>query len=238
MTYVLVTRDVSYNRSMDLLAAQELLLKRYVEAVMDAPQHLHLTADRNPKEFWLRHVQDAILLHDLIPAEYRKPRARVLDVGSGNGVPGIPLAIVEPQWGVELLDSDTKKCGFLDTFCKKYAIRNVRVIVGRAEVLGQGALRDCYDIVFARALSKLPVALELSAAFVTLGGILIVPHGTSWDAELKDSLEAVESLGLMLLGSEEYTLQGVGFRAIMLRKDSPTPDMYPRSPGKPEKDPL
>src|ERR1035438_5168586 len=114
---------------------QETLLKRYAEAVVGAPAHLHLTSDRDTNRFLSRHVQDAIKLTELIPPQYRRPGLRVLDVGSGNGVPGIPLAILEPSWSVELLDSDTKKCGFLDMFCKSYGVRNARVIVGRAESL-------------------------------------------------------------------------------------------------------
>lgn len=199
---------------------------------------LHLTADRDLKEFWDRHIEDAVKLSEMIPSGYRKPGTRVLDVGSGNGVPGIPVAILEPSWGIELLDSDSKKCGFLDMFCKKYAIRNCRVIVGRAEVLGQAALRQNYDIVFSRALGKLPVALELAGSFVRVGGMLIVPHGTSWESELKESSYALELLGLMLTSSNEYHLGGVKFWALMFSKINDTPAIYPRAVGVPDKKPL
>ena len=82
------------------------------------------------------------------------------------GIPGIPTAIAVPAWTVFLLDSDNKKCGFIDMFCKFNAIKNVHTIAGRAEVIGHGDMRESYDIVFARALGKLPVALELAAPFV------------------------------------------------------------------------
>jgi 16S rRNA (guanine527-N7)-methyltransferase len=161
-----------------------------------------------------------------------------LDVGSGNGVPGIPVAILEPSFCIELLDSDSKKYGFLDMFCKKYAIKNCRVIVGRAEVLGQAALRQNYDIVFSRALGKLRVALELAGAFVRVGGILIVPHGTSWESELKESSYALEILGLKLISNKDYELDGVKFWTLAFLKISDTPAIYPRAVGIPDKKPL
>jgi 16S rRNA (guanine527-N7)-methyltransferase len=230
--------SISYNRLVTITLQQETLLKRYAEAVVNAPPHLHLTSGRDMKQFWTRHVLDGMQLFEFVPPSARKKGVRVLDVGSGNGIPGIPLAILEPEWSVELLDSDTKKCGFLDVFCKNYAIKNARVIVGRAELLAQGAMRECYDIVFSRAVGKLPVALELAGPFVKVGGLLIVPHGTTWEAELKEGQKAVDALGLKFLRSEEYRLDDVSFNAIMLEKVSQTPKSYPRSVGIPQKRPL
>jgi len=217
---------------------QETLLRRYAEAVVSSPPHLHLTSDRDLRQFWVRHVEDALKLIELIPPPYRKAVCRVLDVGSGNGIPGIPVAIAEPTWGVELLDSDTKKCGFLDTFCKSNGLRNSRVIVGRAESLAQGAFRDSYDIVFSRAIGKLRIALELSGAFVKLGGLLVVPHGTSWEAELKESSLAIELLGLQPIGNISYLLDNIKFWALLFAKVNQTPAIYPRPVGVPDKKPL
>jgi 16S rRNA (guanine527-N7)-methyltransferase len=217
---------------------QETLLKRYAEAVTHAPPHLHLTSDRDTNRFLSRHVQDAMMIFELIPPHYKKAGMRVLDVGSGNGIPGIPLAILGPTWSVELLDSDTGKCGFLDMFCKSSGIRNARVIVGRAESLAQGAMRECYDVVFCRAVGKLRVALELAGGFVSVGGLLIVPHGTSWQQEVDESSAAMNALGLSLVDSIEYKLDSISFWAIMMSKIKETPTMYPRGIGVPNKKPL
>lgn len=217
---------------------QETLLKRYAEAVVYSPPHLHLTADRDLKQFWARHVQDALKLLELVPQEYKKMGIRVLDVGSGNGVPGIPMAIVTPEWSLELLDSDNKKCGFLDVFCRNNAIKNVKVIVGRAEVLAQGAFRERYDIVFARAVGKLRVTVELAGAFVGIGGMLIVPHGTSWESELTESSNAVSAMGLKFFKKISYQLENVAFHALLFKKLSPAPEIYPRPTGVPDKKPL
>jgi 16S rRNA (guanine527-N7)-methyltransferase len=217
---------------------QETLLKRYADAVIHSPPHLHLTADRDLKQFWVRHVLDALTLLGFVPQEYKKLGVRILDVGSGNGIPGIPIAIATPEWSIELLDSDNKKCGFLDVFCKSYAIKNVKIIAGRAEALAQGAFRERYEVVFARALGKLRVTIELAGAFVAVGGMLIVPHGTSWESELSESLNAISAMGLTFLQKVSYPLENVIFHALLFKKSNAAPEIYPRPIGVPDKKPL
>lgn len=125
-------------------------------------------------------------------------------------------------------------------FCKFNAIKNVRVIVGRAEKFGHdNDMRESYDIVFARALGKLPSALELAGAFVKVGGQLIVPHGTSWQKEYQRSEKAMKALGLHLKDKQNYELApGIQFTALVFEKINPTPEKYPRAVGIPTKRPL
>lgn len=215
------------------------LLEKYVQAVMAAPQSLQLTATQDPREFWQRHVLDALKLVELFPPSDHEKTMKVLDVGSGNGIPGLPAAIAAPNWSVDLLDSNSKKCGFIDMFCKFNGIKNVRVIVGRAETLGRSEMRGSYDIVFARALGKLPVALELSSPFAKVPGTLIVPHGTSWSRELERSKKAMKELGLNLRDKANYNLgKGIKFTALLFEKVHSTADKYPRAVGIPAKRPL
>ena len=215
------------------------LLEKYVKAVLSAPESLHLTATRDPAEFWRRHVLDALKLVELFPPADHKRPWKVLDVGSGNGIPGIPAAIAVPDWDVYLLDSDNKKCGFLDTFCTFNAIKNVRTIASRAEVYGHGKMRESYDVVFSRALGKLPVALELASPLLKVGGILIVPHGTSWATELQKSKKAMEELGIALKDKKSYSLgDNTVFTALLFEKVHSTPEKYPRATGIPAKRPL
>src|SRR5258708_6631208 len=141
--------------------SQEVVLKKYVDAVLSAPSHLHLTADKDAELFWKRHIMDAVAILECIPANYKEGAQRVLDVGSGNGIPGIPFSVLMPHWSVHMLDSDNKKAGFLESFCNNNAISNASVIVGRSEALAHTDLRSSFDIVVARALSKLRVTLEL-----------------------------------------------------------------------------
>src|SRR6266480_2780469 len=158
-------------------SAQKKLLKKYVDAVMHTPGSLQLTAAKSEVEFWERHVLDALSLIELLPKEFHQQNLKVLDVGSGNGIPGVPAAIALPHWQIFLLDSNNRKCGFLDMFCKLNMIRNVQVLPGRAETLAQQTIyRSQFDIVFARALSKLPTSLELTVPYLKVGGLLIIPH--------------------------------------------------------------
>jgi 16S rRNA (guanine527-N7)-methyltransferase len=215
------------------------LLEKYVQAVMSAPQSLQLTAAKEPREFWQRHVLDALKLIELLPPSDHERALRILDVGSGNGIPGLPAAIAVPKWAVDLLDSNSKKCGFIDMFCKFNAIKNAHVVKGRAELFGHTDRRESYDLVFARAIGRLPVALELASPFVKVGGLLIVPHGTSWQNEMKLSKKAMKELGVVMKDSVKYSLDESGqFTALIFEKISSTPDKYPRAVGIPTKRPL
>lgn len=206
---------------------------------MRAPASLHLTAAKSADEFWQRHILDAVALMGVVDLERTGSRLRVMDVGSGNGIPGIPIAICHPSWIVVLLDSDNKKCGFIDMFCKLHAIHNLRVLAIRAESAGHEENREKYDLVFARALSKLASAVELAGSFVKVGGLLIVPHGTSWQDELTASQKAISEIGLKFREGKPYKIpNGIEFTALLFEKDHQTPERYPRAVGIPQKRPL
>jgi 16S rRNA (guanine527-N7)-methyltransferase len=217
---------------------QNSLLRKYTEAVLSAPAHLHLTSDRDPELFWNRHILDAVAILDTVPPFYKEGNERVLDVGSGNGIPGIPFSILMPSWTVDLVDSDNKKCGFIEAFCTSNAINNAHTVVGRAEYLAHTKMRSSYNIVVARALSKIKVTVELCSAFLKMGGILIVPHGTTWEMELGRNADSLDLLGLDMPEPVRYTLGTIEFTSVMFRKVADTPAAYPRSIGVPSKKPL
>jgi len=223
----------------DFSPAQKSLLEGYADAVLKAPASLHLTSAHDRDEFWQRHVLDAIALMGLVSPHKNDSRIRVMDVGSGNGVPGIPIAICHPNWIVVMLDSDNKKCGFIDMFCKLNDVNNARVLATRAEIAGHEENREKYELVFARALSKLPSSIELAGPFVKVGGLLIVPHGTSWQGELDTSQRAILEIGLKYKESRPYKIpNGIEFSALIFEKDRQTPERYPRAVGMPQKRPL
>ena len=217
---------------------QEKILQYYAAEVMRNSKFLHLTSAPSAEEFWDRHIKDALELDQLAIASPVQAGQRVLDVGSGNGIPGIPFAVIHPDWQVELLDSNNKKCGFLDTFIKSYKIRNVAVLCGRAEDLALESRRESYDFVIARALSKLPVAIELTGAFVKVGGCLLVPHSKSSGEELHKSKRALTEMGLSLQSKQMYRLKNLEGVALVFMKNHQTPSQYPRRSGIPEKRPL
>lgn len=215
------------------------LLTRYGKAVAEAPLHLHLTSESERSVFWDRHVMDSVHFAQFIDQKKTTKSISLLDVGTGNGAPGMVIAILHPEWQVDLLDSDTKKTLFLDTFREYNGMKNVQIITARAESLARTERREAYDVVVARALAKLPVALEFAGGFVKLGGYLIVSHGTSLEEQLTLSEKAMKAMGLEYLGAEPYWPEGSNnFKAAIFRKMSPTPERYPRNVGIPAKRPL
>ena len=213
------------------------LLDRYAEAVVNAP--LNLTSETDKAIFRQRHIGDALALSQLMEVEIaEQPTKKVLDVGSGNGIPGLVLAILHPEWDVVLLDSSNKKCLFLDTFIKNNAVNNAAVTCIRAEEFAHSEARETYDLVICRALEKLPTAIELTLPFLKKSGILIVSHGTSWKEELKRSENGLKLLGGTFKKAVPYTVEGTTFYMLVFEKTETTPSRYPRNVGIPTKRPL
>lgn len=218
---------------------QKILLEKYVDAVMHAPSSLGLTAATDEREFWERHILDALRLIEFLSKKDHESNLKIIDVGTGNGIPGLPVAVALPNWQVTLLDSNNTKCGFIDMFCKSNDINNVSVVRGRAEVIAhENNQRSMYDIVFGRALGKLPTALELCAAFIRMDGVLLIPHGPSYRSALSDSEKAIRELGLRLDQSSPYQISERQYYSLIFKKVTETPDRYPRKTGFPKKYPL
>ncbi|KAI3424771.1 hypothetical protein D9Q98_008159 [Chlorella vulgaris] len=166
---------------------------------------------------------------------------RVVDVGSGAGLPGIILAIVRPEWEVTLLDSLQKRCKFTQAAVEAAGLTNVRVHCARAELAGRDpALRDQYDLAVARAVAELRVLAELCLPLVRTGGHWVAAKGAAPQDEVAGAKTAVIKVGGKLLGLEEVDSEGPeGPRtAVLVRKACPTPHQYPREPGVPGRKPL
>ena len=146
----------------------------------------------------------------------------VVDVGSGGGTPGVPLAVALPERSFTLLEAERRKCDFLERATAPLA--NVRVIWGRAEEQSV----DAYGVALAKALAKPPVAAELCLPLVAPGGIALLWLGESAD------LDAVEDVSKQLDAHVERDLDGL----VILRKLGPTPVGFPRRPGMAKKRPL
>ena len=162
--------------------------------------------------------------------------ARIVDLGSGAGLPGLVLAIERPEAEVVLVESVGKKCGWLERTIDELGLENVRVACARAEELEEAP----FDVVTARALAALPVLCEYAAPLLGEGGALVAWKGAVDAREEADGLHAAEVLGLVreevravepYAGSERRTLH-------VFRKVGPTPAGYPRRPGMAAKRPL
>lgn len=165
---------------------------------------------------------------------------KVLDLGSGAGFPGIPLKIAFPDLHVFLLESQRKRCDFLNEVIGLLGLHNCNVIYGRAELYAHDlSLREEFDCVVSRALAKLVVLSELAIPFIKVGGFLVALKGRDVVKEIKDAEYALDLLGGMVFDSIPYSFPGEnGRNVLVIKKIKETPETYPRRAGIPEKRPI
>jgi 16S rRNA (guanine527-N7)-methyltransferase len=167
-----------------------------------------------------------VLLDEALTALPLLGEGPVVDVGSGGGSPGLPLAVARPDLEFVLLEASRRKAGFLEGAVKE--IGNVSVVCARAEEHGAGEGRDAYGTVLARALAPPPVAAEWCLPLVRTGGVAVLFAGPS-------AAEGAVSKAAAALSAElEESPRGF----IVLRKTGPTPERFPRRPGVARKRPL
>jgi 16S rRNA (guanine527-N7)-methyltransferase len=171
-------------------------------------------------------VTDALAALDLVQ------KGPVVDVGSGGGSPGVPLAVARPDLEFVLLESQRRKCAFLERVTSDIA--NVRVVCARAEDHARGEGRDAYATAVARALAAPPVAAEWCLPLVAPGGLLVLYTGepaTDRVAAVAARLGASPPKVVRVVGSDRRHL-------VLVRKAGPTPPQFPRRPGLARKRPL
>lgn len=221
----------------ELTDAEREALGRYLWLLLDANRRFNLTAIREPTEAWMRHIFDSLtLLPHLIDSDAKA----IIDVGSGGGLPGIPLAACLGDVQITLLEATGKKARFLEAVAADLSLDHVRVVNERAETAGQDkAHRQRYDIAIARAVGPMRVMLEYTMPLLRGGGRLLAMKGRQAEAELDEAGDA-----LMILGDGEVEVfDAVGDESgdaviVVVTKHGPTPKAYPRRPGEPKTNPL
>lgn len=178
-------------------------------------------------------VEDSLVLLDHLP-----DAGRLVDVGSGGGLPGLALKIARPQLEVTLVESDQAKAAFLVQAAARLGLREVEVVDRPAEEVGRDRrYREAFDVAVARALAPMPVLVELCLPLVRVGGRLLAQK-----TEAVDPRRAERAIAL--LGGELDSVVAAPSRSratgtvVVVRKVGPTPDAYPRRPGVPRRKPL
>jgi len=208
-------------------------MDRYLDLLLAANQEVNLTGIRDKDEAWVRHILDSLLL---LPALRTLPEgAQVIDVGSGGGLPGIPLALARPDLAITLLEATRKKARRLEGFVEALELPRTRVLSERAETLAhRPAHRQRYQAVVTRAVARLPALLELTLPFLQKGGVLLAMKGQTAPAEIAEASRAMAKLGG---GSVQKKKTDEGWIVRIIKEDD-TKRSYPRPPGHPVKMPL
>lgn len=212
-------------KAFDLPGSGEKLVS-YLEQMLDYNKKVNLTAIRDPEEAALRHVVDSLSLFSL---GVIRPGDRILDIGTGAGFPAAPLAI-QSDCEVTALDSVQKKVRFLSEAANTLAIQNLYPIAGRAEELAHTELRESFDVVTARGVTKLRALAEYALPFVKVGGYLLAMKGEDVEEELKEATTSFLTLGGELIRTEKIQLPGseIVHTVVVVRKKSHTSTKYPR----------
>lgn len=211
---------------------------RYLSLVLETNRTTNLTAITNWEEAVIKHIYDSLMVTRLLTwANWSK----VLDLGSGAGFPGVPLAIAFPQQAYYLLEANKKKADFLRLVKERFQLENLFILNERAEIIAhQEKHRSQYQTVTARAVAETAVLLELAVPFCQTGGLFVAYKGKNYQEEIAKANQAQETLGAVLKGKYQYELPfAMGDRTILIfQKKRPTPEKYPRRPGIPAKRPL
>ena len=211
----------------------------YYHMLVEKNKVMNLTAITEKDEVILKHFVDSISVAAVVP-EFSK-KAKILDVGTGAGFPGIPLKITFPDTNVTLLDSLNKRVLFLQEVTDSLGLKKITAIHDRAEdAARKPELRGRFEIVVSRAVAALPVLAEYTLPFLKEGGYLICYKTPEAEKELEEAAHAISVLGGGKSSIYEYTLPGTDITRsfIVIKKIKATPKAYPRKAGTAKKNPL
>lgn len=222
------------------------------KAILEANEKQNLTRITDPQEFWEKHLWDSLLgiapfffALSSLPVLQEKialpSGTKIIDIGTGAGFPGLPIAITEPNCSVTMVDSTRKKIAFIFKAIAELKLNNAHAIVSRAETLGRESIyREQYDLALIRAVGQASVCAEYVLPLVKVGGFAILYRGHWQESETIALKSAVEQLGSEVTWIQQTItpLSESVRHCLYLYKHSATPNKFPRPVGVPSQQPL
>lgn len=225
--------------NIELTDKQMQQFEKYFEFLVAENKKMNLTAITEKDQVYLKHFYDSITL-GFEYTDLLTENIKVCDVGSGAGFPIIPLKIVNPNLEVTIIDSLGKRINFLNQLAKNLDLNNCDFVHMRAEDAGKSAdYREKFDLVVARAVARLNVLSEFCLPLTKIDGEFLAMKSENAFDEVKEAQKAVKVLGGEIKETKEFTLSDAGKRVIVeIKKNTATPNKYPRKAGTPSKKPI
>jgi 16S rRNA (guanine527-N7)-methyltransferase len=210
-------------------------LQAFMELVLKENEVMNLTAITDKNEFIEKHFYDSLLPSEVVNFNNKN----IVDIGSGAGFPGIPLAIAFPKSKVTLIDPMQKRCIFLNNVVKELDLKNVTVICKRAEDLDND-LRESFDIVTARAVTNLRVLVELCVPYLKNKGVFVAYKGTKYQEEIDESSHALKMLNskVTFIQNRKLPISKEDRFNIIITKEKNIDKKFPRDFSQIKKNPL
>lgn len=232
-------KELFSNYSIDINDEQVNKFNKYYNLLIEWNKKINLTTITDYEDVIKKHFLDSILLLKVFKKDLFALK-NIIDVGTGAGFPGVPLAIMLPDAKFTLVDSLNKRIQFLKEVIEILEIDNITLIHARAEELGVDAnYREKYDICVSRAVAALPLLLEYCSPFIKKEGVLYMYKSVKVEEEINSAENALSILNCsinknILLSDENDFIRYI----LEIEKEEVTPDKYPRKPGKAKKAPL
>jgi 16S rRNA (guanine527-N7)-methyltransferase len=211
---------------------------KYYDMLIERNKVMNLTAITEFEEVINKHFIDSL---SIIKVYQTLENSNVLDMGTGAGFPGIPLKIAFPSINITLLDSLNKRVGFLNDVIQALDLNQITAIHGRAEDFGKNpAYREKFDLCVSRAVAKLSSLSEYCMPYVKINGYFIPYKSGNIEDELEEAKKAIKIFGGTIEAVVKFNLPGTDLERsfIVIKKVAITPKLYPRSAGKPTKEPI
>ena len=214
----------------------EEVYKKLTEYILEWNEKINVTAIRDPNEFYEKNIRDSLEVMNI--PQFMKGK-RILDLGTGGGFPGLPLAIACPDKEFYLLDSVAKKLKVVSAAAEEFHLDNVDVLNMRAEDMAKWpAYRETFDAVVSRAVANMSTLSEYCLPFVKKDGYFIAYKTEDAREEIKAAKKAISILGGEIEDIVPDSIEGSGHLFVIVRKIKTTPPKFPRKAGLPSKDPL